>query len=223
MGRHSRSPPQARWAPRLRGGPSGTIGGMCSFRSERPALSGWQRLALTGWLLLALAGLAWYATHADAWTPRQLAETLASWRGPLALLYVVVLVARAFVLIPSTPLVLAGVLLFPESPGLLLCLSLVGIGLSATLLYFCAERLGLDLVLRRRYPRQFAQVAAALDSRWGPWLLVAWAFFPAVPTDLACHVAGMVRMPFPRFLAAVLLGELILCGVCIVLGQRLLG
>jgi membrane protein DedA with SNARE-associated domain len=33
----------------------------------------------------------------------------------------------------------------------------------------------------------------------------------------------MVRMPFAKFLAAVLLGELILCGLCIALGQRLLG
>jgi uncharacterized membrane protein YdjX (TVP38/TMEM64 family) len=157
---------------------------------ERPALTGWQRLALMGWLLLTLAGLGWYATHSTEWTPRQLAATLATWRGPLAVL---------------------------------LSLSLVGIGLSATLLYFCAERLGLDQLLSRRYPRQFGQVAAALEGRWGVWLLVAWAFFPAVPTDLACHVAGMVRMPFAKFLAAVLLGELILCGLCIALGQQLLG
>ncbi len=197
--------------------------GMFPPPRERPALTGWQRLALVGWLLLTLAGLGWYATHSAEWTPRQLAATLATWRGPLAVLYVAALVARAFVLIPSTPLVLAGVLLFPGQPGLLLSLSLVGIGLSATLLYFCAERLGLDQLLSRRYPRRFGQVAAALEGRWGVWLLVAWAFFPAVPTDLACHVAGMVRMPFAKFLAAVLLGELILCGLCIALGQQLLG
>lgn len=198
---------------------AGRIQCMSDPSPDRAFMTVWQRWAATGWLLMIVAGLAAYATHSEDFSPRRLAATLVAWRGPLACVYVLALVTRSLVLIPSTPLVMAGIVLFPGRPGWVWLLSLVGIGLSSLLLYYFAEHLGLDRHFRDRYPKQFERVARALRSRWGFWLLVAWAFFPAVPTDLACHVAGVVRMPIGRFLAAVLLGEAILCGICVALGE----
>ena len=44
-------------------------------------------------------------------------------------------------------------------------------------------------------------------------------YFPVAPTDLACYVAGVLRLPFWRFLAAICLGETIVCAIYIFSGQ----
>jgi uncharacterized membrane protein YdjX (TVP38/TMEM64 family) len=163
------------------------------------------------WLAAAVAGLGYYVTHTRQFSPQQIAEDLRSCEGLMLVVYLMASVSRAFVLIPSTPFVLAGCLLFPGRPAVVLGISLLGIAISASLIYFCAEGLGLDAHFRRRHSTRFARLESALKGRWGFWVLAGWAFFPLVPTDVACYVAGTVRVPFWRFLAAVCFGELIVC------------
>ncbi|MCY2970216.1 MAG: VTT domain-containing protein [Planctomycetota bacterium] len=118
---------------------------------------------------------------------------------------------RGFTLIPSTPFVIAGVLLFPENKIIVLLISLGGILFSATLLYYLSEFLGFDSYFEKIAPERVIQITTKIDSPWGFLFVVLWAFFPLAPTDLVCYIAGTARMNFLRFILAVALGELIIC------------
>jgi uncharacterized membrane protein YdjX (TVP38/TMEM64 family) len=47
------------------------------------------------------------------------------------------------------------------------------------------------------------------------FFVVLWAFFPLVPTDAVCYVAGSIRMNFLKFIAAIFVGEVFLCSLYI--------
>ncbi|MCY2965228.1 MAG: VTT domain-containing protein [Planctomycetota bacterium] len=176
-----------------------------------PYLARWRRIVTGCWLVGIAIGLGCYVLKSDQFTPEQLASDFREFGNLMLLIYLIASISRAFVLIPSTPFVLAGCALFPDRPLVVLGTSLLGIAISASLIYFFAESLGLDTYFQKRHAAQFARLECVLRSRWGFWGLVGWAGFPLAPTDLACYVAGSLRMPYWRFLAAVCLGELIVC------------
>lgn len=186
-------------------------------------LSHYRRWALRGWLVVLGVVLAFYVTHADEFTPGQIAADLQRFEHGLLLLYLLASVTRALVLIPSTPFVLAGCLLFPGRPGLVLAICMVGIALSATVIYHFAGLLGLDHWFETRHSDQSRRMRQWLSGRWGFWALVGWACFPLAPTDLACYLAGSLKLPFGRYLAAVCLGELLVCAGYVYVSQQALG
>jgi len=53
------------------------------------------------------------------------------------------------------------------------------------------------------------------------WLVFFWSFFPLVPTDAVCYVAGVAKMPLRKMLTALLLGELPLVAVYVFLGTEI--
>ncbi|MBY0327720.1 MAG: VTT domain-containing protein [Gemmataceae bacterium] len=112
---------------------------------------------------------------------------------------------------PSTPFVIAGVLLFPENKIIVLIISLGGILFSATLIYFLSEFLGFDSYFEKIAPEKMVSITTNINSPWGFLFVVLWSFFPLAPTDLVCYLAGTVRMNFLRFILAVAVGELIIC------------
>ena len=126
------------------------------------AANWWRWVFIAVWMTAIVAGLAYYATHAERFTPEHLAADLRRWEHLALLVYLAASVSRALVLIPSTPFVLAGCLLFPDSPWLVLGTSMLAIALSASLLYYGAEHLGLDAYFKRRHP---AGIANAAKSR----------------------------------------------------------
>lgn len=111
-------------------------------------------------------------------------------------------------MIPSLPLVLLAAILFPNAPGLVFLMAIIGVAGSATVIYRFASALGLSEALESS-PR------SALASRWirsnGALALAAWSATPFLPTDVGCYVAASARMRFSRYMAAVLLGESVLC------------
>jgi uncharacterized membrane protein YdjX (TVP38/TMEM64 family) len=53
-------------------------------------------------------------------------------------------------------------------------------------------------------------------------IVTAWSFLPIVPTDLICYVCGVMKIPFGRFMAGVLIGEGAICAIYIFAGHGLL-
>ncbi|NBS92050.1 hypothetical protein EBS67_18950, partial [bacterium] len=74
---------------------------------------------------------------------------------------------RGFTLIPSTPFVIAGVLLFPENKIIVLLISLGGILFSATLLYYLSEFLGFDSYFEKIAPERVNRITTKINSPWG--------------------------------------------------------
>src|SRR5215472_5264773 len=145
-------------------------------------------LLITLWL--ALVGGAVYAVLAHRDLVRQMIQGSAS-RSIVAgsLVYLVLGALRGFTLVPSTTLVIAAVAFFPPWP--LFLLTLAGILISSTSIYFFAEALGIDEVLKRRHPRALERLTGVLSRHELP-IIIGWSFFPLAPTDLICYVCGVL-------------------------------
>ncbi|MDM8559964.1 VTT domain-containing protein [Candidatus Parabeggiatoa sp. HSG14] len=178
-----------------------------------------QRFLLGIWMIVLFFGLWYYWFYPELFTTQNLKVFFERFNTLMLWVYLLVSIVRGFALIPSTPFVFAGLLLF--SWEMVFLISMIGILASATLLYFFAEFLEFDQFLEKKYPQEIKKLKH-LMQRKGVVIVFLWSFFPAVPTDLICYVAGILRMPFGLFLLALGLGESILVGLYVFLGTTLM-
>jgi uncharacterized membrane protein YdjX (TVP38/TMEM64 family) len=122
-----------------------------------------------------------------------------------------------------SPLIIAGTIAFPTAPWTVLAISMVGIIVSSSLIYWFAETLGIAAHFEERKPAAVAKIRSRLENPTGVAFVFLWAFFPLVPTDAVCYVAGSIRMHFGKFIAAITGGELILCSLYVFGGSYLTG
>lgn len=156
------------------------------------------------------------------WLSRESVSGFLNDLGPLALLcYLVLSLSRALLLIPSTPFILAGAVAFPDSPLLVLTISLLGIAAGAYLIYSFPSFGGFDAFLEQKYPEKISQLKQKMGHKYALLFVVGWSFFPLVPTDVICYVAGLAKMRFRNLLAAMLVGELPLVTIYVFAGMEL--
>ncbi|HEX5070903.1 MAG TPA: VTT domain-containing protein [Vicinamibacterales bacterium] len=134
-------------------------------------------------------------------------------------LYLLLGCLRGFTLIPATSLVAVGMLFFP--PGLLFVLTLAGVLVSSASIYYFAEALHLDELLRHKHAGRLHRVRDLLN-RYGLPMIAAWAFFPLAPTDLICYLAGVLRIRVWICLLGVGIGEGAICAIYIFFGHAAL-
>jgi uncharacterized membrane protein YdjX (TVP38/TMEM64 family) len=172
------------------------------------------------WIALLLGIAALWVSDPSRFSQESIAAGIAAW-GPWAMvIFAVVSMVRGALLIPSTPVILAGGVLFPGALAAVLLISMAGIMASATLLYRFPGFAGYDTRLAARYPEQLERLQVHLRKPRAQWFVAAWAFFPAVPTDLICYAAGLVRMPFRRMMLGIVIGEVPLVAAYVFLGSR---
>jgi len=182
-----------------------------------------RKIAIAIWVCIILAGIISYFAWPDVFTPRNIADLLLRFQSEALLLYLLISVVRGLTLLPSTPLIIAGTLLFPQQPWVVLTVSIFGIFVSSAMIYWFSDLLGISEFFEKRKPEQVSKIRQRLEHPTGVFFVMLWAFFPLVPTDAVCYVAGSTRMYFPKFIVAVLLGELILCSIYIFGGGWLIG
>ncbi len=181
------------------------------------------RNALLGiWITAILVCIGSYLLLPDLFTADAISTFLLRFQGWIWFVYLLMSVARGFSLLPSTPLVLAGTLLFPEQPFGVLAVSMTGILLSSTMIYYFSDYLGFSDYFENHRPDLTHKIKAKLEHPLGFLFVVGWAFFPLVPTDLVCYIAGTTKMKYWKFIAAVLVGEMILCVFYIFFGGSLI-
>lgn len=138
------------------------------------------------------------------------------------LAYILITILRGVFLLPSTPFVLGGVFLLPHSPAFVLFVSMMGVMLSACLVYYHSGRLNFSHKIVGKYPERVHRLSERLQSRRSTMVITFWSMFPLIPTDLICYVAGLAKMPLPYMLAGVLIGELCLNFCLVYLGVTLI-
>jgi uncharacterized membrane protein YdjX (TVP38/TMEM64 family) len=179
-----------------------------------------RRAMLTVWLCLIIACLFYYFTHKDQFSAAQIAAILKSYNSFMIGAYLIISIVRGFTLIPSTPFVIAGGIIFPGQEWLVLTISLLGIIGSATLIYYFSDLLNLGNTIEKIYPHE--KLKQKMESKNGLLFVFLWSFIPVVPTDAVCYAAGASKMNFFRFILAVFLGELIICCIYVFSGSSLI-
>lgn len=186
--------------------------------TEEPKLTALRGLRLGVWALFAVAFAFLYYRYSGAWGTE--IGGLAQSSALLAYaIYIVLGAVRGFALIPVTNLVVLAIPIFP--PGPLFVLTLVGILISSASIYAFAGSLKLAEYFARKHAQQVERVRTALQSR-PTTIVTAWSFLPVVPTDLICYACGVMKIPFGRFMAGVLIGEGAICALYIFAGSGLL-
>ena len=136
--------------------------------------------------------------------------------------FVIISFLRGFFMVPSSPFVLAGGLLFPSQPVLVVIISIAGILFSATLVYYYSDSIGINKFIKDRYPDKIEPVMEKMQKSWSIWLVIGWSMFPLVPTDLICYAAGLVKMPFHRMLIGLTIGEIPLVCAYVYFGKSIM-
>ena len=178
-------------------------------------------LCLGAWLSVIVGGISFFFLSPSSFTAENIAALLTKFHGPVWILYLLLSALRGFTLLPSTPLVLAGTMLYPQQPFLVLMISLFGIVISSSMIYWFSDLLGFDEYFESKKPHHVEKIRTKLEHPLGLGFVSLWAFFPPVPTDAVCYVAGSIRMHFAKFIAAVFIGELILCSVYVFAGGQI--
>lgn len=182
-------------------------------------LKRYKSILLSFWFTLLLSGLILFLMLPEKFSAGAIASFMQRFGSYVLAIYCLVSILRGLTLIPSTPFVFAGLLLFQNQPFLVLIISMIGIAFSTTLIYFFSHLLNLDKAIQKIYPQEKLQ--KKLNSHFGIFFVFLWSFFPIVPTDAVSFAAGVVRMNFVKFIVAVLLGELIICSGYIYLGKTI--
>lgn len=167
------------------------------------------------WLLVVAGG--WYLFFFRRDLLEGELQTAASFSMILgSIVYLIFGCIRGFTLIPSTTLVLAGIPFF--SPVRLFALTLVGILISSTSIYYFSDWLRLDELIARKHAHRLSALQSVLAKYELP-VIIGWSFFPLAPTDLICYVCGILRVDFRKFLVGVGIGEGLICAIYIFLGD----
>ena len=174
------------------------------------------------WIMIILILMILFIVSPASFSPENLAEFLYNYESSLFILYTVICIVRGFFLIPSTPFVLTGIILFPSQPWAVFTVSLLGIYVGSTAVYYFSDLLGFSQKLERKYPEKIERWHKRLNSPKASLLVIAWSFFPLVPTDVICYVAGIVKMPYKFMIAGVLIGEAVLVSLYVFYGTDLM-
>ena len=114
---------------------------------------------------------------------------------------------RGVLLLPSTPMLLAGAVAFADARWAAVAVAMAGVVVSAWLVYVLADRIGLGDYLEHHFPDRLASFQDKLDSAKGTVGVALWAGNPFVPTSLVCYVAGLAHADVRHYLAGVTVGE----------------
>ena len=171
------------------------------------------------WIVAVLCIIGVLIVNPSFFSVHNLVNFIQRFETQLMVVYILISALRGLFLIPSTPFVLAGVILFPSSPIFVISVSLGGILLTTIMLYYFSDLLGFSEKLTKKFPHKMKTWEDRLRSKHAIWIVLLWSFFPLVPTDLICYLAGIVKMPLKYLLLGVGIGELILVACYVYLGS----
>ncbi len=173
------------------------------------------------WLCLVAIVLVSLLIFPD-WLSRDSISELLNNFGTMALIvYIVLSLTRSLLMIPCTPFVLAGAISFPQWPLIVFVISFTGIVLGAFLVYSFPSFGNYDEFLEEKYPAKIAALKEKMQGKYAFAIVAGWSFFPLVPTDVICYVAGIAKMPFKKMVIALLIGEIPLVTTYIFLGVEI--
>ncbi len=173
-----------------------------------------QQILKWAWICIIVICVIMYLVDSSIFANETIASFISNFSGYAWAIYFLIHLFRGFVLLPSTPLIFAGVILFPDQLTWVLIVSLIGILGSSLLIYYCSDKLGFSSFFNSE-SRKLKVVKERLSGKNGFIYILLWSFIPFVPTDVICYVSGALRIKLPIFISSLMLGEFVLCSIYI--------
>lgn len=172
------------------------------------------------WIFVISIALIHYCISPQYYTADFLKNTLDNNHSIVFGAYLTISLIRSLFFLPSTIFVIMGVALYPDDPYLVLLISMVGIISGACWIYFSADILKIEQIFSIKSQHKIKKTEASIN-KYGFWIVLFWSFFPVVPTDLICYIAGYSKMNFSKFILALSIGEITLVSLYIWTGVTL--
>ncbi len=174
-----------------------------------------KNVIILAWIIFLSFCVGFAFSYPEFFRPKAIADFLVQFKNTLLFVYLGISILRGLTLVPNTPFVLAGTILFPSEPFLVLAISITGIIFSSTMIYYFSDYLGFGTYLERKYPEKIVKIQDRLQKPSGLLFVFLWALMPFLPTDVVCYVAGTLKMNFLKFISSMAFGELIICSIYI--------
>lgn len=171
------------------------------------------------WLALIVSCLGLYTLQPELFEPANIRTFFSDNLYNGLLVYFIISTLRGFTLIPSTPFVLAGILVFPPLP--LFLVNLAAVYSSSAVLYYMTKSMRFDNFFFTHYPEQVERLINLLRKRELP-VISLWGFAPFIPTDMIVCICSVLRISIWKTLMGVSLGEGIICAIYIFGGSATL-
>ncbi|SHE54665.1 VTT domain-containing protein [Pedobacter caeni] len=165
------------------------------------------------WAAFLFMLLVLYFKYHAVITPAQIAAFLQRNTNALILCYSLISVLRGLTLIPSTPFLLAGLILFPGARLLVFIITITSLFMSSSLIFFCSALLGFTDYFEKLHPDKINRIRTRLSRPSGSYFIFFWSFLPVTPTDLVCYVAGSLKIKYIHFIIPLMIGEIIICAI----------
>lgn len=164
-----------------------------------------RKYTISIWIIVLAIFWIYILNHREILDPKNFAALIQwFWSGAI-IVYGLVFLFRWILLVPSTPLILVGMLLFPNSPHIVFIISMMGIIFSSLVIYRFSDLLWLDEYFEE-HNHNNKKMEYFINKYWF-FAVAFWSFFLVLPTDLVCYIAGMVRMNIYKFIAWVFVWE----------------
>lgn len=171
------------------------------------------------WISLVISFWIYVFFHRELLDPENLLRIFRSFWWWAIAIYIFISLFRSIILLPSLPLVIVGILYAPDMPNLVYLVSMIGIWLSGTLVYHFSHIIGLDSIFHHHI--HDPNIKKSID-KYGAYIISFWSFFPILPVDVACYLAGTVHMKFWKFFLALTIWEWLVVAIIIYGGKELM-
>ncbi len=179
----------------------------------------YQKIGFAIWGGLILCTILLFIMRPDLLDGANLKEYISQNSSEIKVYYAVICTLRCLTLIPATPFIVAGVLLFPDDLNFVFLVVMTTILLAATIHFKLSRVLGFDEYLNRKFSSKMDKLKQGMEKRGFVYILL-WTMAPFLPSDLAYYLAGISGMKYWNFILAVLLGGVVISGVYIYMGKN---
>ncbi len=163
-----------------------------------------RRTILIIWLLTLIIFGGYVLFHRELLSPEYLLLQFRSFGSWAIVLYVFISMFRSIILLPSLPLIIVWTLYAPDMPHTVYLISMACIWFSGSLVYHFSHLLGFDEMFAHHI--HDPKIKKSIDKYWA-FVISFWSFFPILPVDVACYLAGTVKLNFVKFIIALTIGE----------------
>lgn len=178
------------------------------------------------WIFLVISIFAYYLYNPQVFHKENIAILIKQYHNSGLFVLLLLHIFRSFTMVPSTLLIFAGILIFPNDLEWLFSITMLGVAISSSLIYYFSDKLDFKVWLKK-HKDVYNRIQGGLNSKFGALFIIAWVMFPAVPTDAIGYVSGAMRINYWKYIGALIIGQFILCFVYIYGGfyimEKLLG